>query len=369
MISMNGQRAIREFTGYGSGDAKNPSRPVKVTTLPGGLINHSYKVEIPEGKPLLLQVINKKVFTDPDAVQDNYIDIWNFVQQQQNNIVLPAPVYTISNHSHFIDEEGEYWRAFRFIEGSSMHTVATSPAEAFATAQTFGQFTAALRKYDAKRLRVVIPRFHDLSFRYEQFMHALKNGNQERIRETADMIKGLTDRVHYNHFFQGITQNETDFPVRVMHHDAKIANVLFEKTTGKVICPVDFDTVMPGYYFSDMGDMVRSMACNIDENDTDFDRIVIQKDYYKAIVEGYLSVMDPLLTAKEKKHIHHAGLLMIFMQALRFLSDYLENDRYYRITYPTQNRDRATNQCTLLERLEESLRNDWNYAPSDPLAK
>jgi hypothetical protein len=86
-------------------------------------------------------------------------------------------------------------------------------------------------------------------------------------------------------------------------------------------------------------------------------------------VEGYLSVMDPLLTAKEKKHIHHAGLLMIFMQALRFLSDYLENDRYYRITYPTQNRDRATNQCTLLERLEESLRNDWNYAPSDPLAK
>jgi Ser/Thr protein kinase RdoA (MazF antagonist) len=140
-----------------------------------------------------------------------------------------------------------------------------------------------------------------------------------------------------------------------MHHDAKIANVLFSNKTGKVICAVDFDTVMPGYFFSDLGDMIRSMVCSEDENSLHFNKIKIRKVFYEAIVSGYLMKMGKQLTDAEKKHIHYAGLLMIYMQAFRFLTDYLNGDVYYKINYPEHNFERAKNQLTLLQRLEDFL--------------
>lgn len=144
-----------------------------------------------------------------------------------------------------------------------------------------------------------------------------------------------------------------------MHHDAKIANVLFSKTTGRVICPVDFDTVMPGYYFSDLGDMIRSMAGNADENYLHFEKIQIRKSYYDAIVSGYLSIMEKQLTDSEKKYIHYAGLIMIYMQAIRFITDFMRGGIYYKTEYKGQNFDRALNQLTLLKRLEELLKNAY----------
>jgi thiamine kinase-like enzyme len=147
-----------------------------------------------------------------------------------------------------------------------------------------------------------------------------------------------------------------------MHHDAKIGNVLFNKINGRVICLVDFDTAMPGYYFSDLGDMIRSMAGCCDENSTDFDGIGIRKDFYDAILAGYLDVMKEQLTGSEKKYIHYAGLVMIYMQALRFCTDYLEKDVYYKTTYPEQNYDRARNQLALLKRLEEFLKEEYRFS-------
>lgn len=369
MISASQRQAIHAFTGREAPLSAIGTDRFQFSPLQGGLINHSFRLRIEGGEELLLQKFNIQVFKDPMAVQANYMDLWDFLQRKEIRLTLPEPQRTGFGESLFRDDEGEYWRAFRFIKNSEMHDVASSADEAYATAQTFGTFTASLTRYDPSKLRIVIPRFHDLSFRYEQFCHALENGNTTRIKETRDIIKGMTDRTHYNAFYQLIHRSPSDYPLRVMHHDAKIANVLFESGTGKVICAVDFDTVMPGYFFSDLGDMIRSMACNVDENDTGFDRIVIQQEIYGAIVSGYRSVMDPWLTEAEKKHIHHAGLLMIYMQALRFLTDHLENDRYYRITRPEQNKERAMNQWTLLQRLEEHLKKDLGYEPSADSAK
>jgi thiamine kinase-like enzyme len=148
----------------------------------------------------------------------------------------------------------------------------------------------------------------------------------------------------------------------VMHHDAKIANILFSKKTGDVICPVDFDTVMPGYFFSDLGDMIRSMACSLDETSTDFENLTIRKEFYKAIVEGYLSVMKNQFTVSENKYIHYAGLLMIYMQALRYMTDYLNGDIYYKTNYAEQNFDRAKNQVILLKRLEEFFKDEYQFS-------
>ena len=170
----------------------------------------------------------------------------------------------------------------------------------------------------------------------------------------------MKERERYANFFDVITESD-EFPKRVMHHDAKISNVLFDEDSDEVICLVDFDTVMPGYFFSDIGDMVRTMACNLDESSTEFDKIKIRKTYYLAIIEGYLSVMGKHLTDAEKKYIHYSGISMTYMQALRFLTDYLKEDIYYRIIYPEQNFDRATNQLTLLKGLEEFLLEEYNF--------
>jgi hypothetical protein len=137
-----------------------------------------------------------------------------------------------------------------------------------------------------------------------------------------------------------------------MHHDCKISNILFDADTHEVICPVDLDTVMPGKYFSDIGDMVRTMACTEEENSTAWELIDVKPDYYHAIINGYLEGMGNDFTAAEKQHIHQPGLLLTYMQCIRFVTDFLNNDIYYKTSYPEQNLNRALNQLILLEKLE-----------------
>lgn len=331
------------------------------TPVQGGLINHSYKIHGAFHPAIFLQLINKNVFKKPEAVQENYINIWTYAHHHPGSLALPNPLFLEGQQSLYQDSQGNFWRAFTFIEEGVTRYIAKSPREAYMTAQTFGRFTATFAGFNASQLHHVIPDFHNLSFRYAQFEQALAHAGEERKTAVASMISALQDRVVYKKFFDRIKSQPGQYLIRVMHHDAKIANVLFHKDTGEVICAVDFDTVMPGYYFSDLGDMVRSMACNLDEASTDFASIGIRKDYYEAILDGYLSMMNPLITPAELEHIHHAGILMIYMQALRFLSDYLDNDRYYRIQYPEQNKDRALNQVCLLKKLEEFLKEHYGY--------
>lgn len=340
------QLAVTDFTG---------------TPVQGGLINHSYKINGQLQPAIFLQLINQNVFKNPAAVQENYICIWSYAQHHAGKLALPNPLFFDEQQSLYRDSQGNCWRAFTFIEEGITRYIAKSPREAYITARTFGNFTAAFANFNAHQLHPVIPNFHNLAFRYNQFENALANAQETRKTATLGMIQELQQRVGYKKFFESLQAQPEQYKVRVMHHDAKIANVLFHKDSGDVICAVDFDTVMPGYYFSDLGDMVRSMACNLDESSKEFDDIKIRKEYYEAILDGYLSVMRPYITPAELQHIHHAGILLIYMQALRFLSDYLDNDRYYRIQYPEQNKDRALNQLCLLKKLEQFLTEQYHY--------
>jgi Ser/Thr protein kinase RdoA (MazF antagonist) len=150
--------------------------------------------------------------------------------------------------------------------------------------------------------------------------------------------------------------------MRVMHHDCKISNILFDKETNQVICPVDLDTVMPGKFFSDLGDMIRSMACTVDENSIAWEKINIRPTFYKAILDGYLEGIGNIFTEEEKNNIHYAGLILVYMQSLRFLTDFLNGDIYYKTNYPEQNLNRALNQLILLERLEEFLEKEYSFS-------
>ncbi len=326
-----------------------------VTSLSGGLINNTYKVESKLWPPFLLQQINQNVFKKPGEVHENYIHLSEYAEFEFTGLKLPWPHYYDSKNSLLIDETGNYWRAFEFIEDGKMLSIAEKTSQAKATAKAFANVTAAYDDFNVDLLHETIPDFHNLSFRFKQFEESLNGEQYERMQKAMPLVEELKQRERYKFFYEEITESD-QFPKRVMHHDAKIANILFSKTNGKVLCPVDFDTTMPGYFFSDLGDMIRSMACSLNETSTDFENITIRKDFYEAIVDGYLSVMEKQLTDSEKKYIHYAGLMMIYMQALRYMADYLNGDIYYQITYPEQNFDRAKNQLTLLKSLEQFLK-------------
>lgn len=362
MSILDYREAALVFAGTSSVNPKGSTGEPVATPVSGGLINHSYKVNGNTEPAFLLQQINQNVFKDPTAVQENFMNIWTYSKNHPASIELPEPLNTPEGNTLFKDSRGNFRRAFRFIEEGTTRDVAGSPEEAFTTAQTFGHFTASLQSFATAQLHAVIPNFHNLSYRYRQFEQAVQTAGAERKEKAATLIRELQDRKKYKAFYETVHNHPEQYRIRVMHHDAKIANVLFHRKSGEVICAVDFDTVMPGHYFSDLGDMIRSMACSLDESSTDFAGIHIREEIYNAIVKGYLSVMEPLLTPSEKKHIHHAGIFLIYMQALRFLTDYLEQDRYYRIQHPEQNKDRAQNQLVLLQHLESFLRDTHHYS-------
>lgn len=355
------KEVLEAFLNYEPGLPDHDAGEITVEAIGGGLINDSYKVSCRLKPDFFLQQLNKNVFTRPRDVQENYTRIWEYAAFEFTGLRLPSPKYCGKEQTLFVDEKKNYWRAFEFIDNTQVLSVAEKPAQAKSAATAFGQFTAAFQDFNISQLKEVIPGFHDLSARYRQFEKALEGEAYERMAKAIPVITELKQRERYKHFYEIIT-GSGEFPLRVMHHDAKIANVLFNDTNGKVICLVDFDTTMAGYFFSDLGDMIRSMACSEAENSTTAETMSIKKDYYEAIITGYLGVMGSHLTHAEKKYVHYSGLLMIYMQALRFITDYLDGDNYYRILYPEQNLDRAKNQLVLLQQLEAFLSSQYAVA-------
>lgn len=348
-------------------DASTVHRDCIVTPITSGLINQTFKVIIrTNGYKFLLQQINSDIFSNPEKLQANYEKIWSYIYHDSpfhnipNPFIVPKPLKFLDATKLFCDSHERYWRIFDFIDGAQTFHTATNSIQARTVAQVFGSITSGFEFFDLNGLYSTIPGFHDLSLRFRQFKQSLHTKNYDRLLKSAPLIRELKARERYANFFDVITES-AEFPKRVMHHDAKISNILFDEDSGKVICPVDFDTVMPGYFFSDLGDMIRSMAGSHDENSTEYDAIHIRSDFYKSIFDGYIGVMNKFLTTAEKKYIHFSGIIMIFMQSLRFLTDYLNGDIYYKINYPEQNFDRAMNQLTLLQRLEEFLKINYSF--------
>jgi thiamine kinase-like enzyme len=185
--------------------------------------------------------------------------------------------------------------------------------------------------------------------RYEQFEDSLKKGNPLRIKEAEPVIQYIIEQRGIVAEFDAIQKNPA-FRIRVMHHDTKINNVLLDKNN-KGLCVIDLDTVMPGYFISDVGDMMRTYLSPASEEETDLSGIEIREDIFEAIVCGYLKEMKNVLTSEEKRAFVYAGKFMIYMQAIRFLTDHFNNDIYYGAKYQGHNYYRAINQVDLLKKL------------------
>ena len=325
-------------------------RPV-ITRIGTGLINATYRVTFPGSAPLLLQCINSGVFPQPENVINNYLLISQHLSKT-GGLKIPAPMPVRNGHFYWIDEtNNRFWRATTFIESNTVD-IPGAAKDVYAAANAFANFTRSLQGLAISSLEVIIPHFHDLAFRYDYFEESVRKAPVNRLLKSTHVISEIRGRAKLLSFYKTVKANETDFPTRIMHHDCKISNILFDKKSNTPICPIDLDTVMPGKYFSDIGDMIRTMACTEDENSVAWEAIAVRENYYQAAVSGYLAGMDAQLTHAEKKNIHQSGLLMTLMQCIRFVTDFLNNDVYYTTTYPEQNLNRALNQLILLEKLE-----------------
>jgi len=238
-----------------------------------------------------------------------------------------------------------------FIEGSHSYTVIENPELAYEAAKQFGKFAKLLAGFDINHLKITLPDFHNLTLRYNQFVNAIQNASAERLTKAKKIIGSLQRYYDIVETFETIKTNPS-FIKRVTHHDTKISNVLFDENN-KGICVIDLDTVMPGYFISDVGDMMRTYLSPAGEEETNFSKIDVRESYFDAIVQGYLGEMYTELTPDGKQYFVYAGKFMIYMQALRFITDYLNYDIYYGAKYELHNFNRAINQHTLLDILVE----------------
>jgi len=321
---------------------------IVVQPVKNGLIHKTWKLTTC-GKEFILQQVNDSIFKQPENIVYNTRLIAAYLHQTSYKFIAPL---TSGNGEDLLFVQGYgVYRLFPFVTGSHSKDTVDTAAQAYEAAVQFGRFTKLTAGIHINDLKITIPHFHDLGLRYQQFVLALDNGNKLRIHETADLIKTLIGFKEIVTTFHNIKQNP-GFKLRVTHHDTKISNVLFNDRD-KGLCVIDLDTVMPGYFISDVGDMIRTYVCPVNENEKDYSKIRIRTDVFTAIVKGYYEEMKQELTDIEKGYFLFAGKFMIYMQALRFLTDYLQDDIYYPIKYAAHNLTRASNQTILLQEVEK----------------
>ena len=322
-----------------------------------GLINTTWLINTNNGD-YILQKVNDAIFKNPLLIADNISSISSYLQHIHPEYFFVSPVVSNEGQTVIYLNEG-YFRLFPFVKNSHTINVVEQPGQAYEAAFQFGCFTKMLRDFPASALKTTLPDFHNLLLRYQQFAAACLHGNPERITAAKTEINLVEKYKFIVDTYISITGSK-DFKLRVTHHDTKISNVLFDES-GKGICVIDLDTVMPGYFISDVGDMMRTYLSPVSEEEKDLSKIEVRDDFFRAILAGYFAALGTELTDHEKEQFVYSGLFMIYMQAVRFLTDHLENDRYYGATYPGQNLVRTKNQLELLEALlaKEELYKKW----------
>jgi aminoglycoside phosphotransferase (APT) family kinase protein len=313
-----------------------------------GHINDTWRIALAGASgptAFILQRINHEVFRQPEAVMRNIALVAEHLSRQDYPLDILRPLPTLSGDLWYKNEDG-YWRAFPFIENTMTIDRVETEAQAFEAASAFGEFLRALHGINARQLAVTIPGFHDGLRRFHFFQTVLANALPDRL----DRVRKEVGEILQNQWlFQKVAA--LDLPLRAVHHDTKINNVLFDAYTQKARCVIDLDTVMPGVVLSDFGDMVRTFTSPADEDEADLSKVEMRAPIFKALSEGFLEKMSDVLTPAEKENLAEGGRWLTLMQAVRFLGDYLAGDVYYKTHYPEHNLVRTRNQLHLFRSL------------------
>jgi hypothetical protein len=320
-------------------------------SLSSGLIHGTWKISaLDSPESFIVQQVNTTVFRDPEAISKNISAVREHVAKVDETFLIVSPLAT-TDEMFTAAHGGHVYRVFPFVKDSIVLQVVDSVTAARAAAAAFGKLTRLLSGFDSSILHCSIEGFHDLLLRQQQFERALENGDPTRLEESQELISYLRAQRYIVDSYVDMLY-DPQFRKRVMHHDCKISNVLFSAVEhNTALCVIDLDTLMPGYIISDIGDMIRTYCCTVSEEEPDFEKVLFRDDIFNAISEGYLSEMGDQLSEGEKETFIYAGKAMIYMQAIRFLTDHLMMDEYYGAKYSGHNFVRAGNQAALLKQL------------------
>ena len=323
-----------------------------------GLINDSYRVYTSEEDTpdYVLQHINNNIFEDVDMLMDNIITVVNHIRRKYEDMgmtdidrhVLTFIPLKDSGKYYYRDDNGKYWRMMVFIPSKSKSEV--TPETSYEVGKSFGDFQAMLADIDTE-LGESIPNFHNMEFRIKQLKDAVQEDKVHRLSKVQDLVNDILKDAEEMCLGERVYR-EGKLPKRICHCDTKVNNLLFDED-GNVLCVIDLDTVMPNFIFSDVGDFLRTAANTTNEDDADMNKVSFNMSIFKAFIKGYMETAGSFLLPVEIENIPYAAQLFPYMQAVRFLTDYLNGDTYYKITYPELNLDRTRNQFKLYKSVTE----------------
>ena len=325
-----------------------------------GHIHDTFRVETFEKDKddYILQRLNNNVFRNIPQLQENIERVTKHLYHR----LLSVPgadikrecltlIHAKNGKSWIEDEEGNFWRMYILIPNHRSYDIVDTPDKAFEGGKAIGRFQALLTDLPGKPLHETIPSFHDVEKRIDNFMNTLKKDPVGRVKETVRETAFISKRADDMRIIQRLGK-EGKIPVRITHNDTKFNNILFDEND-KSLCIIDLDTVMPGYFHSDFGDAIRTGANVAAEDENDLSKIKMDIDLFGAYARGYLSETNNTLNAIEKEYLAFSPLLMTYEQALRFLTDFVDGDKYYRIHHKHHNIQRTRAQIRLLESMEE----------------
>jgi len=321
-----------------------------------GHINDTYCAIVDQaGTPVryIFQRINHNIFKNPVALLENIQRVTAHLAGKANEDVdfsrrALTLVATRTGEAYYRDGEGNYWRCYLFIERARTYDAVESPEQAFQAAKAFGQFQKMLADLPVPRMHDTIPDFHHTPKRFADLEKAIEANQANRMSLAAAEIDFALKRKSICSVLL-----EANLPERVTHNDTKFNNVMLDDATGEGICVIDLDTVMPGLALYDFGDMVRTTTSPAKEDERDLSEVTMQFPMFEALVRGYLSSAGEFLTPAEKKFLAFSGKLITFEIGLRFLTDYLAGDTYFKVHRDGHNLDRCRTQFKLVESIEQ----------------
>ncbi|MDO9542306.1 MAG: aminoglycoside phosphotransferase family protein [Kiritimatiellia bacterium] len=333
-----------------------------------GHINDTYLVTMADGGiavPYILQRINRNIFRNPPLLMDNIVRVTSHIRaklaavsgsEPDRESLTVIPTETALPFLH--DDRDNFWRMYIFIRNAETYDICATTRQAYETAFAFGRFQSQLADLPGDRLHETIPWFHHTPRRFAALEKAISADKCNRCAEVKREIDFCAKRKSLASALTDLLESGR-IPERISHNDSKINNVMMDSANGRGICVIDLDTVMSGSSLYDFGDMVRTAARTMDEDECDLDKVILNIQFFESLARGYLESARMFLTPLETENMVTAGKVITFTIGIRFLADHLMNDVYFKIHRPGHNLDRARVQFKLLasiEQQEETMR-------------
>ena len=322
-----------------------------------GHINDTYLVECNEKPRYILQRLNNNVFKDIPALMENVFNVTSSlrkkIEEAGGNPLRECliPVLTLEEKPYYLDENGDYWRAFVFVEEAISYQTIDTPRQFYSSARAFGKFQNMLRDYPAATLHETIPNFHNTAVRFEALEKAIAENVAGRADEVTDEIAfALARKADTSVLVDKIAEGK--LPLRVSHNDTKSNNVMLDAATRTALCVIDLDTIMPGFSVTDFGDAIRFGASTAAEDEKDLSKVSMDIDMFAAYVKGFMDGCDGGLGDDEIMLLPEGAKMMTIECGMRFLTDYLEGDTYFKTAYLEHNLVRARTQFKLVADME-----------------